>query len=76
MNPADGTEIHNSQQLEDLGLGVAHGDQPTRSGVKVVGVPRAGWRRFFEYVPLERETGLAAPSAAYSTVDVRYRLAK
>jgi hypothetical protein len=54
---ADGTEIHNSQQLEDMGLGIAYCDQPTRSGVKVVAVPRAGWRRFFEYAVLERETG-------------------
>ena len=27
-------------------------------GVKVVAVPREGWRRFFEYAALERETGL------------------
>jgi hypothetical protein len=26
--------------------------------VRVVAVPREGWRRFFEYVVLERETGL------------------
>ena len=32
--------------------------QLEQGGVKVVAVPREGWRRFFEYVPLERETGL------------------
>jgi hypothetical protein len=26
-------------------------------GVSVVAAPREGWRRFFEYVVLERETG-------------------
>jgi len=35
-----------------------------------------GWRRFFEYVPLERETGVSRSGAAYSEVEVRYRLAE
>ena len=51
--------------------GVAGG----RSG-KVVAVPKEGWRRFFEYVPLERETGVSRAGAAYSGVEVRYRLAR
>jgi hypothetical protein len=54
---ADGSEIHNTEQLETLGLAVPHADRPVVGGVEVVAVPREGWRRFFEYVVLERETG-------------------
>jgi hypothetical protein len=35
----------------------AHADPAAGGRVKVVAVPREGWRRFFEYVVLERETG-------------------
>ena len=56
---ANGAEVHNTKQLEGLGLAIPAGDQPASvGGVKVVAVPREGWRRFFEYVVLERETGL------------------
>lgn len=56
---ANGAEVHNTKQLEELGLVIPAGEQPTTAGgVKVVAVPREGWRRFFEYVVLERETGL------------------
>jgi hypothetical protein len=51
------------------------GDHPFKGGVKVVAVPREGWRRFFEYVVLERETGVSRSGGTYSTVEVRYRLA-
>ena len=44
--------------------------------VKVVAVPKEGLRRFFEYVPLERETGVSRAGAAYSVVEVRFRLAR
>jgi hypothetical protein len=47
----------------------------TPSGrTKVVAVPRGAWRRFFEYVVVERETGVKAPS---TTADIQfiYRLA-
>jgi hypothetical protein len=37
--------------------------------------PKEGWRRFFKYVPLERETGVSRSGATYSAVEVRYRLA-
>jgi site-specific DNA recombinase len=55
---ADGSEIHNHAQLAELGLVVPGANQPAGGGLKVVAVPRDGWRRFFEYVVLERETGL------------------
>jgi hypothetical protein len=42
--------------------------------LKVVAVPKEGWRRFFEYVPLERETGVSRAGATYSEVAVHYRL--
>ena len=35
----------------------AHTDPAAGDRVKVVAVPREGWRRFFECVVLERETG-------------------
>jgi hypothetical protein len=54
---SDGSEIHNTRQLDDMGIGVAKGDGPAVAGVNVVAVPREGWRRFFEYAALERETG-------------------
>ena len=54
---ADGTEVHLAGQLEDLGLALPREAWPTVGRVKVTAVPKEGWRRFFEYVPLERETG-------------------
>ncbi len=55
---ADGTEVHLAGQLEDLGLALPREAWPAVGRVKVTAVPKEGWRRFFEYVPLERETGL------------------
>jgi hypothetical protein len=50
---ANGAEVHNTRQLEELGLAIPPpGDQPMVGGVKVVAVPREGWMRLFEYVPL------------------------
>src|SRR6266511_2622312 len=54
---ADGTEVHLAGQLEDLGLALPRAAWPAVGQVKVVAVPKEGWRRFFESVPLERETG-------------------
>ena len=42
--------------------------------VKVMAVPKEGWRRFFEYAALERETGGSRAGGRYSAVQVRYRL--
>jgi hypothetical protein len=78
---ANGAEVHNTRQLEELGLAIpAPGDEPAAGGVKVVAVPREGWRRFFEYVVLERETGfepatstLASRSSAGTLVHGRVR---
>jgi hypothetical protein len=72
---ANGAEIHNTGQLEELGLSLPPDDVPARGWVKVVAVPREGWRRFFEYAALERETGVSRAGATYSAVEVRYRLA-
>lgn len=41
--------------------------------VNVTAVPKEGWRRFFKYVPLERETGLQAPSGK-TQIEFTYRL--
>ena len=54
----DGSEVHIARQLEDLGLALPREAWPAVGRVRVVAVPKEGWRRFFEYVPLERETGL------------------
>jgi hypothetical protein len=54
---ADGTEVHLAGQLEDLGLALSREAWPAVGRVKVTAVPKEGWRRFFEYVVLERETG-------------------
>jgi site-specific DNA recombinase len=53
----DGTEIHNAAGVERMGLAVPRAAWPAVGRVQVVAVPKEGWRRFFEYVPLERETG-------------------
>ena len=45
-------------------------------GVKIMAVPREGWRRFFEYAALERETGVSRAAGTYSAVEVRYRLSE
>jgi hypothetical protein len=58
----DGSEIHNHAQLAELGLVVPGANRPAVRGLKVVAVPREGWRRFFEYVVLERETGFSRAS--------------
>jgi hypothetical protein len=71
---ADGSEIHNSRYVEALGLAVPRDDRPTRAWIKVVAVPPEGWRRFFEYAALERETGFSRTGTTYSAVEVRYRL--
>jgi hypothetical protein len=71
---SNGAEIHNSKQLEDLGLGIAHAAHPFRGAVNGVAVPKGGWRRFFEYVVLERETGISCAGGTHSGVEVRYRL--
>ena len=54
---ADGTEVHLAGQLEDLGLALPRATWPTVGRVQITAVPREGWRHFFEYMPLERETG-------------------
>lgn len=60
--------------LEDLGLALQREAWPAVGRVKVRAVPKEGWRRFFEYVSLERETGGSRTGATYSAVEVRYRL--
>jgi hypothetical protein len=55
---ANGTEVHNAAGVERLGLAVPRAAWPAVGRVQVTAVPKEGWRRFFEYVPLERETGL------------------
>ncbi len=72
---ADGAEVHLAGQLEDLGLALPREAWPAVGQVKVVAVPHAGGRQFFEYVVLERETGVSRAGGTYSAVDVRYRLA-
>ncbi len=54
---ADGSEVHIAGHLEDRGLTLPREAWPAVGQVKVVAVPKESWRRFFEYVPLERETG-------------------
>jgi hypothetical protein len=49
----------------------AHADPTTAGRVKVVAVPREGWRRFFEYAVLEFQTG-----ACSNFSDMRTRLEK
>src|SRR5262249_30300237 len=42
---ANGAEVHNTRQLEELGFAIpAPGDQLAAGGVKIVAVPREGWR--------------------------------
>ena len=72
---ANVAEIHNTGQVEALGLSLPLDHVPARGGVNVVAVPREGWR-FIENVPLERETGVSRAGATYSAVEVRYRLAE
>ena len=55
--------------------GFALGYDETGHRVKVTAVTKAGSRRFFEYVPLERETGVSRAGTTYSAVEVQYRLA-
>ena len=43
----DGSELHLAQQLEDLGLALPREAWPAVGRVKVVAVPKEGWRRFF-----------------------------
>jgi hypothetical protein len=47
---------------------------PAVGRVKITAVPKEDRRRFFEYGPLERETGVSRAGGTYSTVEVRYRL--
>jgi hypothetical protein len=67
----NGAEVHNTQQLEELGLRLPQDEVPARGGVSVVAVPKEDWRRFFEYAALERETGVSRASTTYSAVEVR-----
>jgi hypothetical protein len=71
----DGAEIHLAGQLKDLGLAFPREAWLAVGQVKVVAVPKGSWRRFFEYVVLERETGVSRSGAAHSAVEVRFRLA-
>jgi hypothetical protein len=73
---AGGTEVHLAGQLEDLGLALPREAWPAVGRVKVTAVPKEGWRRFFEYVVLERETGVSRAGTTYSAVEVRYRVAR
>ena len=52
------SEVHIAGHLEGRGLALPREAWPAVGRVKVTAVPKEGWRRFFEYVPLERETGL------------------
>ena len=48
--------------------------RPAVGRVKVTAVPKEGWRPFFEYVVLERETGVSRAGGTYSEVEVRHRI--
>jgi hypothetical protein len=72
---ADRTEVHLAGQLEDPGLALPREAWPAVGRVQVTAVPKEGWRRFFKYVVLERETGVSRAGGTYSVVEVRYRLA-
>jgi hypothetical protein len=71
---ADGSEVHIAGQLADLDLALPREAWPTVGRVRVTAVPKEGWRRFFEYAALERETGVSRAGGTYSGVEVRYRL--
>ena len=72
---AEGTEVHLAGQLDDQGLALPRQGWAAVGRIKVTAVPKEGWRRFFEYAVLERESGGSRAGGRYSAVQVRYRLA-
>ena len=64
---ADLSEVHIAGHLEDRGLALPREAWPAVGRVKVRAVPKEGWRRFFEYVPLERETGFVPATSTLAS---------